>query len=299
MKIEIKKYHKNPILVPSFKAGMFDGWCVYNPAGIVKDNKVFLLYRAEARYKEYISRIGLATSEDGFHFKRYSQNPIISERGRKEKRGIEDPRVTKVDKGYFLTYGAYPGGNKMYLCGAFSKDLIHWKKIGQLVSGREKAGALVQEYKYHGKYVMYFGEGKSLRVALSNNLKKWDVIDWSVLSVRDNYFDDYLVEAGPPPIITKEGIFLIYNSAKKHINYEGEETWLSYSPGVVIFDKKDPTRLIYRSEKPILEATEYWEKYGKANYVIFVSGLVYFKGKWLLYYGGADKSIGVAELVFD
>lgn len=60
----------------------------------------------------------------------------------------------------------------MYLCGAFSKDLIHWEKIGQLIPGREKAGALVQEYKYHGKYVMYFGEGKSLRVALSNNLKK-------------------------------------------------------------------------------------------------------------------------------
>ncbi len=186
----------------------------------------------------------------------------------------------------------------MYLCGAISKDLIHWRKIGTLVPGREKAGVIVQDYKYKGKYVMYFGEGKSLKIALSKDLKNWKVINDSVLNIRQNCFDSYLVEGGPPPIVIKNKILLIYNSAQKIKNYEGEIDWLSYSPGLAIFDKNDPTKLLYRSDYPILNPTEYWEMYGKVNYVIFASGLVYFRGRWLLYYGGADKSIGIAEIKF-
>ena len=66
-----------------------------------------------------------------------------------------------------------------------------------------------------------------------------------------------------------------------------------------MFDTENPAKLLYRSEKPILEPAEYWEMYGKVNAVIFTNALVNFKGKWLLYYGGADKSIGVAELQFN
>jgi len=73
---------------------------------------------------------------------------------------------------------------------------------------------------------------------------------------------------------------------------------MSYQPGFAIFDKEDPTKLLYRSDEPILQPTEYWEMYGKVNAVIFTNALVNFKGKWLLYYGGADKSIGVAKLKF-
>ena len=296
--IKAKKYSKNPILTPLLKERSFERASVYNPAAIVKDKKVYLLYRAESRHDNYISRIGLASSEDGFNFKRCFKNPIIKEDKNSsiEKRGCEDPRVVKVDQGYFLTYGAYPGGKEMYLCGAFSKDLIHWKKIGILIPGREKAGALVQNYKYKGKYVMYFGEGKTLKIAVSSDLIHWELINDSVLKVRANSFDSYLVEGGPPPILIKEGILVIYNSAKKMRNYEGKEDWLGYAPGVAIFDKDNPTKLLYRSKNPLLEPEEYWEKYGKVNNVIFATGLVYFRRKWLLYYGGGDKSIGVAIL---
>jgi len=301
MKINIKKHSRNPILTPVLKEGSFEKTCVYNPGAAVKDGKVYLLYRAESRHENYISRIGLAISKDGFEFERYPRNPVIKEDKKLiiEKRGCEDPRVVKIDQGYFLTYGAYPGGEEMYLCGATSGDLIHWEKIGILVPGREKAGALVQNYKYKGKYVMYFGEGESLRVALSKDLKNWEVINDSVLSIREDYFDSYLVEGGPPPIITKDGILLIYNSARRMINYEGKRDWLSYAPGLAIFDKDDPTRLLHRLDSPILEPTEYWERYGRVNNVIFATGLVYLKSRWLLYYGGTDKSIGVATLYLD
>jgi len=299
--MKAKKYPRNPILTSLSIGSSFERLCVYNPGATIKNGRVYLLYRAESKHENYLSRIGLAFSKDGFSFKRYPGNPVIKENKNllREKRGCEDPRIIKLGKNYFLTYTAYQGGNKIHLCGAYSNNLINWKKVGILVPGREKSGAIVQDYKYNGKYIMYFGEGKSLRVASSKNLKKWKIINNSVLKVREKYFDSYLVEGGPPPIITKKGILLIYNSAKKITNYVGKKDWLSYSPGLAIFDKNNPTKLLYRSNRPILEPTEYWEMYGKVNYVIFATGLVYFKRKWLLYYGGADKSIGVAKLDLD
>ena len=302
MKIEAIKYSGNPILTPRVGEKSFEKACVYNPAAIVKDGKVFLLYRAEDGYYDtYISRVGLAISKDGFHFERHPNNPIISPETNEESRGIEDLRLIQTDDKYFLTYTAYAGmneqGHDIKLSGAFSDNLLQWGKIGILVPGREKAGAIIQNYKWKDNYVMYFGEGK-LKIALSKNLKNWDIVEKPVLEAREGYFDDFLVEGGPPPVITDQGILVIYNSAKGDIGYRDQKESISYAPGFAIFDKDDPTRLIFRSDKPILEPTEYWEQYGKVNYVIFANGLVYFKNKWLLYYGGADKSIGIAELKF-
>lgn len=293
MNIRAQKYSGNPILTPRVEAASFEKACVYNPAAIVKDNKVYLLYRAEDEYYDrYVSRIGLALSEDGFRFERASGNPILEGEGEDESRGIEDVRLIQTDQGYFLTYTGYSGrderGHRIMLSGAFSNDLAHWEKTGRLVPGREKAGAIVQEYKWQGKYVMYFGEGL-VKVAFSEDLRNWEVKEQPVLEPRDGYFDSFLVEGGPPPIVTEEGILLVYNSS------DG----VSYQPSFAVFDKDDPTKLLDRSDKPILRPTEYWEMYGKVNAVIFTNALVNFKGKWLLYYGGADKSIGVAEITFD
>ena len=302
MKIEAIKYSGNPILTPRVGEKSFEKACVYNPAAIVKDGKVFLLYRAEDGYYDtYISRVGLAISKDGFHFERHPNNPIISPETNEESRGIEDLRLIQTDDKYFLTYTAYAGmneqGHDIKLSGAFSDNLLQWEKIGILVPGSEKAGAIIQNYKWKDNYVMYFGEGK-LKIALSKNLKNWDIVEKPVLEAREGYFDDFLVEGGPPPVVTDQGILVIYNSAKGDIGYRDQKESISYAPGFAIFDKDNPTRVIFRSDKPILEPTEYWEQYGKVNYVIFANGLVYFKNKWLLYYGGADKSIGIAELKF-
>ena len=47
---------------------------VFNPAIIVKDGKLFMLYRAQD--KKGTSRIGLAESVDGIHFARHSE-PVL------------------------------------------------------------------------------------------------------------------------------------------------------------------------------------------------------------------------------
>ena len=288
--LNCKKYNKNPIIVPSLKEKES---AVYNPAAIVKDNKVFLLCRSETGLGDnIISKINLFSSQDGFSFKEFPKNPLIKPERSYEKMGCEDPLIIKTDKNeYFLTYTAYEGKNKkgdykIKLMGAFSKDLIHWKKTSPLIEG-EKSGAIVQDYKYKGQYVMYFG-GKEIKIAFSKDLIKWNFNQKPILTARKGiFFDNHLIEGGPPPILTKKGIFVVYN---------GKNNAGKFSVSWAIFDKNNPLKVLKRSKKPILEPTEYWEKYGKVNNVVFATGFVFFKGKWLLYYGGADKSVGVATL---
>lgn len=294
-RIQVTKYAGNPIMTPLVEEGSFEKACVYNPAAVVKDNKVYLLYRAEDKYyAEYNSRFGLAVSIDGRTFERYQQNPVvdIDESRPEETRGCEDPRIIQLEDGrYFMTYTAYAGmderGHIKTLAGAFSEDLIHWQKIGRLVPGREKAGAIIGNYKYDGKYVMYFGEG-IVKVAFSDDLQDWEVQEAPVFEPREGFFDSALVEGGPPPVVIDEGILMIYNSSNGAV----------YQPSFAVFDKEGPTKLLYRADEPLMQPSEYWEMYGKVNAVIFTNALVNFQGKWLLYYGGADKSIGVAEVTF-
>ena len=67
-----------------------------------------------------------------------------------------------------------------------------------------------------------------------------------------------------------------------------------YAMGWALFDRNDPSRLIARSDEPVIFPEKPFECYGLIEYTIFASGLVNFRGKHHLYYGCADTRIGVA-----
>ena len=54
-------------------------------------------------------------------------------------------------------------------------------------------------------------------------------------------------------------------------------------------------KILERGEKPILEPTKEWEINGPARNVTFAEGIIKFHNEWLLYYGAADKCIGLAK----
>ncbi len=103
----------------------------------------------------------------------------------------------------------------------------------------------------------------------------------------------FLVEPGPPLFEISSGIALIYNSAGRY------KDGLKYKVGVAIFDKKSPDRVIARTENPIMVPEYEWELYGHVNNVVFVEGMVEHENKLLLYYGGADRYIGLAYWTTD
>lgn len=53
-------------------------------------------------------------------------------------------------------------------------------------------------------------------------------------------------------------------------------------------------RPIARLETPFMVPSTPEEEGGQVDLVVFAEGLVQFQGKWFLYYGQADQTIGVA-----
>jgi len=156
--------------------------------------------------------------------------------------------------------------------------------------GWTKSGAILDQ-KINGRYWMYFmADAKSrpgqMGVAYSNDLEHWtEALDYPVVATRPGRFDSKVAEPGPPPVLTKDGILLIYN---------GADDSLVYRPGWVIFDAADPTRVKARSDHPVFAPRQQWEKSGQVPNVVFIEGLVRDGAVWRLYYGAADKYVGAA-----
>jgi predicted GH43/DUF377 family glycosyl hydrolase len=282
-----------PILSPS--GNDWESAGTFNPAVIVRNGKFVMLYRAQDA--RGTSRLGYAESSDGVRFTRYS-SPVLSPEAPYEKDGgVEDPRLVQIGNTFYLTYTGY-NKKDAQLCLAESKDLIHWERLGVILPayrgkwnrGWTKSGAIISE-KMAEKYWMYWlgtAEDKTDQTGISSST---DLLHWTeemntpVLPRRVGKFDSRVVEPGPPPILTSEGIVLIYNGADDH---------LIYRTGIAIFDRHDPRKLIYRSDEPVFQPERDWEKFGQVPNVVFVEGVANRDGEWFFYYGGADKFVGVA-----
>ncbi|MGE5084243.1 MAG: glycoside hydrolase family 130 protein [Acidobacteriota bacterium] len=276
-----------------------DGWQsagTFNPAVIEANGKIVMLYRAQDN--QGTSRLGYADSADGVHFKRRDE-PVLNPTQSYEKNGgVEDPRLVQFGDTYYLTYTGY-NKTDAQLCLAISKDLIHWERKGVIIPANKgnwnvkwtKSGAIVPE-KIDGKYWMYFlGTSPDNKdqggLAYSQDLMHWtEATKTPVLPVRPGQFDSRVAEPGPAPILTPNGIVLVYN---------GADDKLVYRTGVAIFDRKNPRKLLWRTDRPILQPEKDWEKVGQVPNVVFVEGVVKRGERYLFYYGAADKYIGVAE----
>lgn len=297
----------------------------FNPAATIYDEKIVVLYRAEDKSGIGIgrrtSRLGYATSVDGVTFQRRS-TPVFYPDNDLQKSlewpgGCEDPRIAvTVDGLYVMMYTQW---NRVIprLAVATSKDLVHWTKYGpafaKAYDGKFynmacKSGSILTELidgrqvikKVGGKYFMYWGE-EHVFAATSEDLVNWTPIvniDGSLkrlFSPRDGYFDSQLTECGPPAIYTPKGIVLLYNG--KNHSGKGDKRYTPnvYAAGQALFDANDPTHLISRLDEPFFRPMDSFEKSGQyVDGTVFIEGMVYFKGKWYLYYGCADSKVGVA-----
>ncbi|MBV8674159.1 MAG: pesticidal protein Cry15Aa, partial [Acidobacteriaceae bacterium] len=212
----------------------------FNPAAIVRNGRIYVLYRAEDntganQIGGHTSRLGLSESDDGIHFKR-SAAPVLfpaddSQKEREWPGGVEDPRLVESEDGsYVLTYTQW--NRVTYSVGiATSKDLIHWTKFGpafldadggKYAGLKYKSAGIVTQLKgdrlvvvrINGKYWMYWGEGE-IHLATSADMIHWTPVEDKdgaplvVLSKRRGRFDSGFPEVGPPPLLTDRGIVVM------------------------------------------------------------------------------------------
>lgn len=254
--------------------------------------------------------------------------------------GCEDPRVTYVEplKQYIMSYTAFsPQGPRIAL--AQSKDLLHWERLGLATYApyediefnninnkdaclfpqpvttvhRHQATAMLHRPLFPGtrpEEMMDMPFDREIRehheciwISYSHvqspdhpyrHLPKF--VSNHPLAIPEAYWEKLKIGAGTPPILTKHGWMFLYHGVHQ-LNVKT----LCYSAGVMILDKDDPLKVLYRSPEPILVPELPEEKVGIIANVVFPTGIDcrHDLGKpnvFDVYYGMADSRIGVARL---
>jgi len=302
--IKLQRYEKNPIISPA------DNWwetrATFNPGVIKYRDKIVIVYRAIGN--DGISRFGYAETKDGINIdKRYScpiLEPSIDDPF--ERLGIEDPRITKIDGDYHITYTV----SSVYEAGHFSavgsslknhpndvpwrvrgslvktKDFIYFERLGKVFGDFDNKDIVLFPEKINGKYFLLDRIHPNITISFS---KKIDG-DWGekkILLKPRKGWEEERVGASTVPLKTKKGWLIIYHAAdKKQV----------YRLGFAFLDLNDPSKIIYHHPDPIFEPKEIYEKKGRVPNVVFSCGMVERGSQLYLYYGAADKVIGLATI---
>lgn len=270
---------------------------VYNPAAVVRNGKVHLLYRADDHNPALAwgrtCRIGMAWSEDGIHFTRHSE-PVLYPDNDEFKQyewegGCEDLHIVESEDGvYYMNYTTW-NGHTDTISIATSRDLLHWTKQGPAfrkagkTGGRSGvvvsrlAGDRLVAARIDGRYWMYYTHPCAL--AWSDNLIDWTPTGQAVWPAGGR-------EAGAIALLRDEGLLLMTQGGHPSLG-----AWVLRQ---ALIDRQDLKTVLEEQQKPFLWPEWEWEKQGFTSDTVVANGLVPFKGQWRLYYGGADRVIGLA-----
>ena len=299
--------NKNPILSP-IPENDWEDMAVFNPGVTLFKGEFYMLYRAIGEYEDYISHIGLATSEDGFNFTRRT-DPLLIPEEMQERHGIEDLRINPLEGVFYLTHTALSrpatkGGEPHQVGLIKTRDFVTFRKMGVVTPKYfcSRNTVLFPE-KINGRYAMlhrplYLTRTKnpkdaslprkpSIWISYSKDLLHWS--DHEVVLEPAFWWENYKIGGGTPPIKTKKGWLMIYHGVQQL-----DPTNFIYRAGIALLDLEDPGKVVYRSKEPILEPVEDYEIEGDVPNVVFPTGLVEKDGTLYLYYGAADTTVCLA-----
>ncbi len=313
----VKKFHNNPIISPRPHIP-WESRATFNSAALYEDGKVHFLYRALGDTD--LSVLGYATSKDGVTIDHRSDQPAYIPREPFETPGnfafstlaqhfvsgggyggIEDPRITRVDDRIYLTYVAFDGAtppraaiSSIHVDDFLKNDWSKWDKA-RLISapGMVNKSAVVLPRKVRGKYVVMHRVYPNILVDYLDDLEFNDYLQGQYfIPPRKKFWDSKKVGAGAPPIETKDGWLLIYQS----VGYQDSGR---YKIGAMMLDRDHPEKVLYRTHTPIISPDEAYENNGFKAGVVYPCGAAIIKDTLHMYYGGADSVVCAASAHLD
>ncbi len=150
--------------------------------------------------------------------------------------------------------------------------------------------------KINGKYAILHALSPEIMVDYFDSLDELDGENF-IHSVHQGSAlwgarDRFIRGVGPAPLLTKKGWLVLYHKTERHDSHR-------YKLWAMILDPKNPTKVLFRSKKPILEPDVWYENEGYKEGVVYSCGAVIKDGKLFVYYGGADKVSCVATTDLD
>jgi beta-1,2-mannobiose phosphorylase / 1,2-beta-oligomannan phosphorylase len=328
--IEVKK---EGVILEKTNLG-FENEGVLNPAAIMVDNVIHLFYRAVS--KGNYSSIGYCKLNNPLIVSERFDMPVVFPQFDYESHGIEDPRITKIDDLYYLTYTAYDGINALGAL-ATSKDLKTFEKHGIVVPQitykefshlAEAKGRINEKYlrynePWHGhekknerillwdKNVIFFPRRIDGKLHFLHRVRP-DVqivaID-NLTELTPDFWQNYFLQLNEHIVLTPKH--------KHEVSYIGggcppietKDGWLLiyhgvhdtvkgfvYSSCAALLDLENPQKEIARLPYPLFKPEYTWELKGEVNNVCFPTATVLIEDTLYIYYGAADERIACASV---
>jgi beta-1,2-mannobiose phosphorylase / 1,2-beta-oligomannan phosphorylase len=299
-----KRYAGNPIISPRPEFE-WEAKATFNPAAVYENGRFHIVYRAMSR--DDTSVFGYASSRDGFHFDERLLTPIYIPTANFELKlrpgnsGCEDPRITKLGDVFYMFYTAYDGYTpRVAFTSIKVADFINkrwsWETPRVITPpGIDDKDACLLSKKINNKYIIFHRSGNYIRINIEDNLNfgenKWLVHQQAFIKPSKKYWDNRKFGIASPPLETEKGWLLFYHRVAVPGNI--------YKIEAALLDLNNPTHVLAKTDAALLEPEMDYEKYGLVNNVIFPCGAVLLNKKIFLYYGAADRQIGVAEIYLD
>ena len=292
----VTRYKDNPILT---KADIpYPVETVHNAGATKFDSRYIMLFRSHLDTGRSI--IGLAESEDGFHFEAReepfmtpSQEPVFSEY---EEYGVEDPRIAYLEDAYYITYNAYSAhGVRTGL--AMTTDFQSVERVAFITQSDYRNTVLFPE-KIDGMYAKLDRPHSnispwSIWISFSPDLRHWGGSKL-VMKPVPYHWDEMKIGPGAPPIRTEQGWLSIYHGVFPTMDGH------VYRLGAALHNLDDPAEVLGVGDRWILQPEDPWEVTGYVHNVVFTCGAVPEEdGTLKLYWGGADKVMCAGTAVID
>ncbi|HOK67586.1 MAG TPA: hypothetical protein PK054_09260 [Anaerohalosphaeraceae bacterium] len=323
--MKLVRYSKNPILKPNPK-NPWENFVTTNPGAWYEEEtgRVLMLYRAAGDDEAHVIRFGLAVSSNGYDFQRVSDQPVFGPSTDGFDAGcVEDPRIIKIGEYYYITYAArfYPPGRYWLVAGkpqvwkqsppefpylirenatvtglALTKDFKTWIRAGRITNPLvDDRDVILFPEKINGKFVMlhrpmswvgpqYGTEHPAMWISFSEDLLHWPK---STLLAAAKEDWECKIGGNTPPIRTPHGWLTLYHAV-------GPDRY--YRLGAMLLDLNNPARVTHRTKDWIFQPEEWYETQGcyDGGGVVFPCGKVVIKDTLFVYYGAADKYVGLA-----
>jgi predicted GH43/DUF377 family glycosyl hydrolase len=325
------RHDGNPILSPH-PDHPWEDLAVFNPAAWYDEERkeVLLLYRSAESHPEYKCYFGLATSRDGYHFERASEQPVLSPSVEGfDGATIQDPRIIKIGQWYYVTYACrhYPfgqfwisGGRDPYITPPCPPEFPRYLRINATLTGL----AMTKDFKswiragwltdplLDDRDAILFPEKVGGKFVLMHRPLEWVGEEYGTdqpcawISMADDLLG--FPRAGSRLLIKNK---YPWEAAKLGINTPSIRTphgWLTiyhavgpdrfYRLGALLLDLDDPGRVLHRTPDWLMQPETDYEIEGFYRGVCFPCGTVVIDDTLFVYYGGGDKFCALATCSF-
>ncbi len=242
-----------------------------------------------------LSHLRIARSIDGVHFA-VDDHVAIQPTAEEESWGMEDPRITQIGDTYYINYTSVTqNGAATSLIS--TKDFENFDRHGVIFAPENKDVTIFPE-QINGMYVAF---NRPVPAAIGNPemwiAKSPDLFHWGeqkhfcgLSGDEKNAWDNGRIGGGAVPFKTEKGWVKIYHAADVNDRY---------CLGAFLLDAEDPSKVLAKTRKPILQPEEDYEINGFFGNVVFTCGCLVKERRVIVYYGAADDKVCRADFDLD